>query len=154
MFTRTSLTSILLKKWQKSLWVQCGRTKFLVFRSKDEFIEWNDRIDLSEKKRDQLVRFKVDFEKEMSKSNVRGFKLTNIKPKIYSKGGPLMHQFKLERWMDLGPSIAAAFASQNPKEVHRLHSVLHGCLQLCPGRGLKSIKDLLIDNKKKKSPFS
>ena len=88
--TRTSLTSILLKQWQKSWWVQCGRTKFLVFRSKDKFIEWNDRIDISEKKRNQLVRFKVDFEKEMKKINVRGFKLTSIKQKNYSKGGPLL----------------------------------------------------------------
>lgn len=42
------------------------------------------------------------------------------------------HQFKLERWMDYGPTIAAAFASPNERELKNLRTVFTELLKRTP----------------------
>jgi len=56
----------------------------------------------------------------------------------------LRYNFKLEKWMDLGPSILAVFASESPEEIEFLRHAIDECLQKCPDNGLRSIKDLLV----------
>ena len=47
----------------------------------------------------------------------------------------MIRQFKLERWMDYGPTIAAAFGSYNPKEVDDLREALVECMRNTPLSG-------------------
>ena len=42
------------------------------------------------------------------------------------------HQFKLERWMDYGPTIAAAFASSNENEVNNLRTIFSELMKRSP----------------------
>lgn len=42
------------------------------------------------------------------------------------------HQFKLERWMDYGPTIAAAYASHNEREVYNLRTVFSEMMKRAP----------------------
>ena len=42
------------------------------------------------------------------------------------------HQFKLERWMDYGPTIAAAFASPDVREVRDLRRCIIDIMRNCP----------------------
>ena len=45
-----------------------------------------------------------------------GYQVTQIRRKPYGKN--VMLHFKLERWMDYGPTIAAAFAAREEEMVH------------------------------------
>jgi hypothetical protein len=44
----------------------------------------------------------------------------------------MVRQFKLERWMDYGPTIAAAFGSYDPKEVEELRKAIVECMRNTP----------------------
>jgi hypothetical protein len=44
----------------------------------------------------------------------------------------MVRQFKLERWMDYGPTIAAAFGSYDPKEVDALREAIVECMRNTP----------------------
>ena len=44
----------------------------------------------------------------------------------------MVRQFKLERWMDYGPTIAAAFGSYDPKEVDDLRAAIVECMRNTP----------------------
>jgi hypothetical protein len=47
----------------------------------------------------------------------------------------MVRQFKLERWMDYGPTIAAAFGSYDPKEVDALREAIVECMRNTPLEG-------------------
>jgi hypothetical protein len=55
----------------------------------------------------------------------------------------ISHNFKLEKWADMGPSILAAFASEQMEDVLALRNAIESSLRQCPHGGLKSIRDLL-----------
>lgn len=142
--TRTSLRTLVLKKWQRTFWVQYGPTSLYIFRSRDDFEDWLHNPYHTQKQRDYLIKLRVDFYDDLSRKSVRGYKMTPIKVKAYEKKGPHVHQFKLERWTDLGVSIVAAFASSDPDELESLRTVIEGCMEKCPDNGLRSIDDLLV----------
>lgn len=158
---RTSLKTIVMKKWKESFWIQYEAT-LMLFRSIEDFKEWKTHqytptLEIPRGKnsshQESLVKFRIDFKDEMLRPGVRGFRTTEVKSKTYTKGGPLIYNFKLEKWMDLGPSILAVFASESPEEIEFLRHAIDECLQKCPDNGLRSIKDLLVDDTGKKTPF-
>mmetsp|Transcript_30504 Transcript_30504/g.71484 ORF Transcript_30504/g.71484 Transcript_30504/m.71484 type:complete len:762 (-) Transcript_30504:176-2461(-) len=143
-FTRSSLRSLVMKKWHSSFWARYGPTSLLVFRSKDDFDDWLNNPYHSQRQREYLVKAKLDFFGEMIKADVRGFKMTDIKLKSYEKKGRPMHNFKLEKWTNLGVSLVAAFASPDLAEVEEVRSAVSQSLEMCPWHGLRSIDDLLV----------
>lgn len=70
----------------------------------------------TQKARDFLVKLRVDFVSDLKKTSVMGYQVTQIRRKPYGKN--VMLHFKLERWMDYGPTIAAAFAAREEEMVH------------------------------------
>jgi len=85
---------------------------------------------LTRNQRDFLVKLEVDFVEDAYKVNVRGYQVTNIRCKNYQS--QLLHQFKLERWMDYGPTIAAAFASPSENDVSTLRIIISEMMKRCP----------------------
>jgi len=95
---RTSFKNIFMKKWKKSFWIQF-EAKLMLFRSMEDFKDWKcchivHTSDAARTKNanqhDSLVKFRIDFLEEMSRPGMRGFRATEVKSKIYDKGGPLM----------------------------------------------------------------
>jgi hypothetical protein len=80
-----------------------------------------------------LIKLAVNFVHDLFKPNVRGYQVTQCRTKAYGK--KQVRQFKLERWMDYGPTIAAAFGSYNPKEVDDLREALVECMRNTPLEG-------------------
>ena len=71
----------------------------MLFRSMEDFKDWKcchivHTSDAARTKNanqhDSLVKFRIDFLEEMSRPGMRGFRATEVKSKIYDKGGPLM----------------------------------------------------------------
>lgn len=56
------------------------------------------------------MKLRVDFVSDLRRSSVMGYQVTQVRRKPYGKN--VMLHFKLERWMDYGPTIAAAFAAR------------------------------------------
>jgi hypothetical protein len=75
----------------------------------------------------------INFVHDLFKPNVRGYQVTQCRTKAYGK--KMVRQFKLERWMDYGPTIAAAFGAYNPKEVDDLREALVECMRNTPLEG-------------------
>jgi len=142
--TRSSLRSLVMKKWHTSHWVRYGPTTLLVFRTEDDFDDWLRNPYHSQRQRDYLVKARLDFFSEMKKPDVRGFKMTEMKLKAYEKKGVPMHNFKLEKWTNLGVSFVAAFASPDLNEVEAVRSAIGHCLEMSPSGGLRKIDDLLV----------
>ena len=142
--TRSSLRSLVMKKWHLSYFVRYGPTSVLLFRTKDDFDDWLLNPYHSAKQREYLVKARLDFYSEMKKPDVRGFKMTDIKVKTYEKKGKPMHNFKLEKWTNLGVNIVAAFASPDIREVEAVRDAVRHSLEMCPSKGLRSIDDLLV----------
>jgi len=124
---RISFRTILFKKWKQAYWVQYGPNTIYIFRSVADYEDWLRNPYHDQKQRDYLVKLKIDFIADLLQPDVTEYKMTHVSRKNYSKHKPLYHQFKLERWMDFGPTIVAAFASQDPKEVDALRTVISQC---------------------------
>lgn len=118
---RISFRTILIKKWKQVFWVTYGTNQILIFRSTADFADWVSNPYLSQLQRDFLVKLKIDLVDDLYKPNVRGYQVTNQRLKNYNN--QMLHQFKIERWMDYGPTIAAAFASSNEREVFNLRTI-------------------------------
>ena len=95
---RTSLKTIVMKKWKESFWIQYEAT-LMLFRSIEDFKEWKTHqytptIEIPRGKNsshhESLVKFRIDFKDDMLRPGVRGFRTTEVKSKTYTKGGPLM----------------------------------------------------------------
>jgi len=71
--------------------------------------------------------------------------VTQARKKAYKN--QILKQFKLERWMDYGPTIAAAFASSDPKEVDALRQAIVECMRNTPvGDGIRATGAVRQDN--------
>ena len=70
--------------------------------------------------------------------------MTDIKLKSYEKKSRPMHNFKLEKWTNLGVSLVAAFASPDLAEVEAVRDAVTQSLEMCPSHGLRNIDDLLV----------
>jgi hypothetical protein len=128
--SRISFRTIVMKKWKQSFWVQYGPHTMLWFRSQSDFDDWLNNPYHSQAERNFLIKLAVNFVHDLYKPNVRGYQVTQARTKGY--GNKLVRQFKLERWMDYGPTIAAAFGSYNPKEVDDLREALVDCMRNTP----------------------
>jgi len=89
-YTRTSWKSLLTKKWNRSVWMLYGEASLYIFRCSKDMGSWLSDQSLSMKERDALVKVKFDFLREIQKSQVRGYKLTPVKFKMYHKDEPKM----------------------------------------------------------------
>jgi hypothetical protein len=122
-----------MKKWKQSFWVQYGPHTMLWFRSRADFDDWLNNPYHNQSERNFLIKLAVNFVHDLYKPNVRGYQVTQCRTKGYGK--KMVRQFKLERWMDYGPTIAAAFGSYNPKEVDDLREALVECMRNTPLNG-------------------
>jgi hypothetical protein len=128
--SRISFRTIVMKKWKQSYWVQYGPHTMLWFRSQADFDDWLNNPYHTPSQRNFLIKLAVNFVHDLYKPNVRGYQVTQARTKSY--GREQIKQFKLERWMDYGPTIAAAFGSQDPKEVDNLRQALVECMRNTP----------------------
>merc|ERR1712238_543365 len=85
---------------------------------------------LTKPQRDFLIKMKIDLIGDLKKSSGRGYQTTNVRLKAYSHRA--MNQFKLERWMDYGPTIAAAFAAEDERDIHQLRTIMLEMIKLSP----------------------
>lgn len=128
--SRISFRTILIKKWKQVFWISYGTSKVLFFRSKADFEDWVSNPYLTMTEREFLVKLTVDFVQDSFKPGVNGYQVTPQKLKSYNN--EMLYQFKLERWMDYGPTIAAAFGSHNQIEVDNLRTILVDMLKRAP----------------------
>jgi len=128
--SRISMKSILMKQWKQVFWISYGTTKLLIFRSSADFEDWVSNPYLTKNQRQFLIKMEVDFINDLQKVNVRGYQVTTIRSKTYQN--KLLNQFKLERWMDYGPTIAAAFASPIEKDVTNLRVIIAEMMKRSP----------------------
>lgn len=128
--SRISFRTIVMKKWKQSYWVQYGPHTMLWFRSEADFTDWLNNPYHDQAQRNFLIKLAVNFVHDLYKPNVRGYQVTQCRTKAY--GNKMVRQFKLERWMDYGPTIAAAFGSYNPQEVDDLREALVECMRNTP----------------------
>jgi hypothetical protein len=119
-----------MKKWKQSYWVQYGSHTMLWFRSQGDFDDWLNNPYHTQGQRNFLIKLAVNFVHDLYKPNVRGYQVTQCRSKPY--GTKMVRQFKLERWMDYGPTIAAAFGSYDPKEVDTLREAIVECMRNTP----------------------
>lgn len=139
--SRISFRTILIKKWKQTFWVTYKGSQILFFRSSADFEDWISNPYLSQGQRDFLIKLKVDFVEDLYKNSIRGYQVTKQRLKNYNN--KMLQQFKLERWMDYGPTIAAAFASPNEREVFNLRTILLELMKKMPkdpprGRNLEA----------------
>jgi hypothetical protein len=86
-----------------------GPHTMLWFRNESDFTDWLNNPYHDQASRNFLIKLAVNFVHDLYKPNVRGYQVTQCRTKAY--GNKMVRQFKLERWMDYGPTIAAAFGS-------------------------------------------
>jgi len=131
--SRISFRTIVMKKWKQCFWVQYGPHTMLWFRNEEDFNDWLNNPYHTQPQRNYLIKLAVNFVHDLHRPNVRGYQVTQATTKSY--GRERMKQFKLERWMDYGPTIAAAFASQDPMEVDLLRETIVQCMRNTPQDG-------------------
>jgi len=125
--TRVSFRTILMKKWKQGYWIQYGPNTMYIFRSVADYQDWLKNPYHAQRERDYLVKLKVDFIADILPQDVREYRMTHTTRKKYGRNKPLYHQFKLERIMEFGPTIAACFASQNESEVEAIRQSMQQC---------------------------
>jgi ribosomal protein S14 len=131
--SRISFRTIVMKKWKQTYWVQYGPHTMLWFRSQADFDDWLNNPYHMQTERNFLIKLAVNFVHDLYKPNVRGYQVTQCRTKGY--GNKIVRQFKLERWMDYGPTIAAAFGSYDPAEVDTLREAIVECMRNTPLEG-------------------
>ena len=103
--TRTSLRSLVMKKWHPSYWMQYRTHELLIFRSKDHMDDWRYNPYHGKKQRDFLVKLHIDFMADMvpaaaaaegggggvskvnssTKDGILGHRVLPVKKKSYGK---------------------------------------------------------------------
>ena len=122
--SRTSMRTIIMKKWKEgSFWAWQRPCSLLLFRSQEDYKDWMENPYHNEKERMYLVKLRVDFYQDLITPSCRGFNVTQVKSKTYDSKSQV-YQFKVEKIMDYGPNILAAFASRNPSTASELHQVI------------------------------
>jgi len=121
---RISLKTLVMKKWKPIFWICYGDSRVVIFRSKNDFMEWATNPNLADIDREALVKLDVDFKNLTAKPGVRGYRAASLHLKDYGGKTGLMHTFKLEEWMYYGPIILGAFASKSRTDAHTFLIVL------------------------------
>jgi hypothetical protein len=95
--TRTSLRSLVMKKWHPSYWMQYGMYELLIFRSKDHMDDWRYNPYHGKKQRDFLVKLHIGFMADMipaaaaaegggnKGTTLLGHRILPVKKKSYGK---------------------------------------------------------------------
>ena len=134
---RISFRTIVMKKWKQTFWIMYGPHTMLWFRSHADFDDWLNNPYLTQTQRNYLIKLAVNFVHDLYRPNVRGYQVTQARSKTY--GNKVYRQFKLERWMDYGPTIAAAFASLDDNEIDGLRQAVVECMRNTPvGDGIRA----------------
>lgn len=126
---RSSLTSFLSKDWKEMFWLQSGPTTLLVFRSRQDMMDWkifskqaaSPPPEIREKL-DNLAKLKLDFYSKIARKKCKAYSLSEVHSKRYT--GALMYTFKLDALKIAGPVHVAAFASREKREAEILHKIL------------------------------
>lgn len=137
---RISLKSLFLKKWKQLFWIAYGDHDIYFFRSNSDFYEWAKNPNLTDNKRESLVKFNIDVKHDVLKPGVRCYRTKSLYKKRYGRSG-LMHTFKLDLWMYYGPIIAGAFASKNRTETRCLLIIMKEMIK----RERKGLTDFISD---------
>jgi len=128
--SRISFRTIIMKKWKPTFWISLGNHELYFFRNYNDFEDWASNPYLTKPQRDFLIKMKIDLVEDLKRSSVRGYQTTNVRLKAYSHKA--MNQFKLERWMDYGPTIAAAFGAEDERDIHQLRTIMLEMMKLSP----------------------
>lgn len=133
---RISLRTLIMKKWKPIFWITYGEHTMLFFKSRFHFEDWAMDPNLSNRQREALVKLRVDFldpnlSTRKNDEHILGFQASTIKVKNYKSKG-MVHQFKLDKWTDQGPSINAAFGSETEEDVRELHLIMSAMLVKSP----------------------
>eukprot|EP00956_Cyclotella_meneghiniana_P027425 scaffold61313_cov56-Cyclotella_meneghiniana.AAC.2 len=89
--SRTSLRSLVMKKWSPSQWMHYGPHSLLLFRNKEQMDDWRYNPYHGKKAREYLVKQRIDFYGEMvagekeGKGGVLGHRILPVKRKSYGK---------------------------------------------------------------------
>mmetsp|Transcript_19758 Transcript_19758/g.29147 ORF Transcript_19758/g.29147 Transcript_19758/m.29147 type:complete len:283 (+) Transcript_19758:43-891(+) len=92
-----------------------------------------------EKKEQYLKEGSSSFSSDIAKSNqamipadksVLKYSMLDVHSKMYTKNRPILHGFKLERWLEVGAGVTAAFASSNAEEVKSLRKIIRSCIEM------------------------
>lgn len=126
---RISLKSLLTKNWKELFWIVYGHSQIIFFRCKEDYFEWALNTYLGPTQRDQLVKFSIDFERDVSLTGIKGYQCTVLKKKNYRCGG--LHQFKVDSMTSFGPSLVAAFGSRSREDAMQLHIILKELMKQC-----------------------
>jgi len=128
---RFSLKALVTKKWKPTFWIAYGDNRIIFFRSKNDFEEWISNPFLKKTARDQLVKCKVDFVVDLEQPLVKGYSVSQICSKAYSRDGYMRH-FKLEKWDNFGPTICAALGGKNDIEVNCIRTIMKEMIEYSP----------------------
>lgn len=89
--SRTSLRSLVMKKWSHTRWMHYGPHSLLLFRNKEQMDDWRYNPYHGKKAREYLVKQRIDFYGEMvagekeGKGGVLGHRILPLKRKSYGK---------------------------------------------------------------------
>lgn len=119
MLARTSLKSLVMKKWKQIFWITYSDNEVLIFRSKIDFEEWATNPYLTSIQREAIVKLHIDFKIGDDRNGVRCYRAFGLQSKTYKS--QVLSTFKLEQWMHYGPVIIGAFASKSPPEIRKFH---------------------------------
>lgn len=134
---RTSLRSLVMRRWNACHWCHYTPYSLLIFRSRDHLDDWRHNPYHGARQRDYLVKARIDFDTEtcdQTDRRVLGHRVGEVKRKRYAKDEPELYQFKVERWTTVGGSTIAAFASRDEGDAQILHDIIHCILETCPQR--------------------
>jgi len=140
MLARTTLKSIIIKKWRPVFWISYGESEIFIFRSKSDFEEWATNPYLTVLQREKIVKLSIDFKIGPNHtSGVRCFRAFTLQAKDYKKTGSV-HTFKLEQWMHYGPVIIGAFGSRSQPEIWAFNVI---CREMMT-RNKSRVRDYLL----------
>lgn len=85
--TRTSLRTLVMKKWNTSYWMQYGPSSIIVFRSREHLDDWMYNPYHSIKQRDYLIKLHVNFRDMMTTTTSTTTTTTTTTTSVDNGGG-------------------------------------------------------------------
>jgi|AntRauTorckE5430_2_1112549.scaffolds.fasta_scaffold05804_3 hypothetical protein len=129
--SRISIRSLITRSWKEVFWIIYDTHQLIFFRCMRDYEEWLLNPYLSEAERELLIKLKIDFEKDLSVTGIRGYQHTDVKPKSYRRRG-ILFQFKVDSMTRYGPSLVGAFASSDQKKLTKLHCLFYEMMKRSP----------------------
>ena len=95
LLSRISIRSLITRSWKEVFWIIYGAHQLIFFRCMRDYEEWLLNPYLSQAERLLFVKLKIDFEKDLSVTGIRGYQSTDVRPKSYRRRG-ILFQFKVD----------------------------------------------------------